>query len=79
MRPQDFLSGKLKDVKFRISLPDELVTTQEEVDQFAIDFLNWCMSEEAKDLMEDLALIGEINKYVTTEQVLEIFKKEKRL
>lgn len=70
MRPQDFLSGKLKDVKFRISLPGELVTTQEEVDNYAIDFANWFVLRytEAVFYRENY-----------TEDLLEEFKKEKVL
>jgi len=69
MRPQDFLSGKLEDVKFRVSVPGELVTTQESVDEFAIGFAEWI----------------DINYFVyntwdeskTTKELLEIYKKEK--
>jgi hypothetical protein len=42
MRPQDFLEGALKDIKFRISFPGEIVTTQEYIDEFAIEFVKWC-------------------------------------
>jgi len=68
MRPQDFLSGKLKDVKFRVSLHDELVTTQEEVDSFAIEFAEWIV---------DYTFNGCYGNDVS--ELLEEFKKEKEL
>jgi len=43
-------------------------------DKFAIDFYNWICSEEAVDLIQDLQIVGELNKIVTTEELLEIFK-----
>ena len=67
MRPEDFLSGKFKDLKFRISYPDELITTQKEVDQFAIGFAEWVMNNCDEFPKQDQNLI------------LRVFKKEKEL
>ena len=78
MRPQDFLSGKLKDLKFRISLHDELVTTQEEVDSFAIEFSEWkdknCFNQEDGFYNRNYK-----DEAFTLKELLEIFKKEKVL
>jgi len=68
MRPQDFLSGKLEDVKFRISVPGELVTTQELIDEFAIGFAEWVIDYSFNQMYgADL------------KELLEEFKKEKGL
>lgn len=48
-------------------------------DEFAINFFNWCISEEAKDLMLDLIIVGEVTRNITTKELLEIYKKEKGL
>ena len=80
MRAEDFLNGKLKDVKFRISLPGELVTTQEEVDQFAIEFAEWTAHyiDKNTNIYGDMLHAKSIysDTYITKE-LLEIFKKEK--
>ena len=39
MRKQDFIN--LDEVKFRVSFPEEVVTTQEYIDDFAIEFAEW--------------------------------------
>jgi hypothetical protein len=43
-------------------------------DKFAIDFYNWCKSGDAEDLLHDLIMVGEVDKNITIEQILEIFK-----
>ena len=48
-------------------------------DEFAIDFLKWVVSPETRDLLSDLEIVGEIDQFVTPEQLLEIYKKEKGL
>jgi hypothetical protein len=48
-------------------------------DEYAIDFYNWCNSNEAEDLILDLILVGELEKKITPKELLEIFKKEKGL
>jgi hypothetical protein len=50
---------------------------QKIAEQFAIEFAEWCNSEEAEDLILDLILVGELDKKPTTKQLLEQFKKEK--
>ena len=74
MRAQDFLGDYFKDLKFRVSYPNELVTTQEVVDKFAIGFTHWCTRHYIRlgntVIWED-SYDG--NKY-TTHQLLEIYK-----
>jgi len=48
-------------------------------DEYAIDFYNWCNSNEAEDLILDLILVGELEKKPTPKELLKIFKKEKGL
>ena len=48
-------------------------------DEFAIGFIKWYASNEGMDLIHDLQIIGEIGKDVSPEEILEIYKKEKRL
>jgi len=83
MRPQDFLSGKLEDVKFRVSVPGELITTQESVDEFAIGFAEWIDSDfyQGDDVNEYHKSILEYRegKIFKVKELLEIYKKEKGL
>ena len=66
MRRQDFIN--LDEVKFRVSFPGEVVTTQESIDEFTIKFLNW------------YAMYGSwIEENLTSKELLEIYKKEKQL
>jgi hypothetical protein len=48
-------------------------------DKFAINFFDWFNSKEAENLMHDLVIVGELDINTTTEQLLEIYKKEKQL
>lgn len=48
-------------------------------DEFAIEFVNWIVNPDTTDLLHDLELFGEIDKEVTSKQLLEIYKKEKGL
>ena len=68
MRAQDFLDGALKDLKFRVSFPGELVTTQEDVDNFAIEFAEWLLAKE----------LGCVT-FQIKDGILETYKKEKGL
>lgn len=71
MRKQDFIQSKLEETKFRVYSPGELVTTQEEVDDYAIEFAKWYKftDEQSDNLTERF----------TPKEILEIFKKEKGL
>ena len=44
-------------------------------EDFAIGFFEWCVSQEALDLINDLVLVGEINKATTSKELLQIYKK----
>jgi hypothetical protein len=68
MRPQDFLEGALKDIKFRISFPDEIVTTQECIDEYAIEFAEWSVARA----------MG-LDSFKLNNGELETFKKAKKL
>ena len=64
MRRQDFL-GDFKDLKFRVSMPNEIVTTQEEMDKFAIGFAAYL----------DGYLEVTTKRTKTIKELLEIYKK----
>ena len=68
MRRQDFLGDAFKDLKFRVSFPGELVTTQEDVDNFAIEFAEWLLAKE----------LGYVT-FQIKDGILETYKKEKGL
>ena len=48
-------------------------------DEFAIEFVNWIVNPDTTDLLHDLELFGEIDKDLTSKQLLEIYKKEEGL
>jgi hypothetical protein len=73
MREQDFLSGKFKETKFRVYSPGELITTQEEVDDFAIKFTKWI--EELRSSEIDTIDYDLYFRY-NTEELLKIYKKQ---
>ena len=68
--------------KFNDIINNVLISNEELVDNsvkiaedFAIGFFEWCVSQEALDLINDLVLVGEINKATTSKELLEIYKK----
>lgn len=67
--------------KFNDIINNVLISNEELVDnsvkiaeEFAIGFFEWCVSQEALDLINDLVLVGEINKATTSKELLEIYK-----
>jgi hypothetical protein len=66
MRRQDFIESKMEGIKFRVSFPNEVVTTVECIDNFAIGFAEWAIAKN----------MG-VNKFTLYEGELEIYKKEK--
>ena len=58
----------------KIEVSEEL---EKIADDYAIDFAEWLNTLEAKYLIEDMKIIGELNKNPTAKELLEIFKKEK--
>lgn len=72
MRAQDFLDGALKDLKFRVSFPGEVVTTQENIDILAMRFHLWMLENDTEENAERFF------HYQLTDMLNE-FKKEKGL
>jgi hypothetical protein len=75
----EWLLDELTDNGINLDLASEIIEQAKEMekqqqDKFAIDFYNWICSEEAVDLIQDLQIVGELNKIVTTEKLLELFK-----
>jgi hypothetical protein len=74
------LKEKFKDVLINPIWQMTMIDKQMQIaDEFAIGFFEWCVSQEALDLINDLVLVGEINKATTSKELLEIYKKEKEL
>ena len=48
-------------------------------DEFAIGFLDWIVSEDTKILLNDLAIVGEVDESTTSKELLKIYKQEKEL
>ena len=48
-------------------------------DEFAIGFAEWLDTEEAEQLISDLKMVGELPKTPTNKELLEIYKKQKKL
>jgi hypothetical protein len=48
-------------------------------DEHAIEFADWLDTEEAEQLILDLKMVGELSKIPKTKELLEIFKKEKKI
>lgn len=49
MRRQDLIESKIEGLRLRFSIPGELVTTQEEVDRFAIAFHQWMRMNDTQE------------------------------
>jgi len=49
------------------------------VDDYVVDVINWCSTDEAVHLIKDLVLVGELNKNYSAKDLLKIYKKEKGL
>ena len=83
MRRQDFIESKMEGAKFRVSFPGEVVTTQEYIDEYAIDFAEWLDNKyyQGENYNEYHRSINEYRegKYFTAKQLLERYKKEKQL
>jgi hypothetical protein len=48
-------------------------------EKFAVGFLDWIVSEDTKILLNDLAIVGEVDESTTSKELLEIYKQEKGL
>jgi len=57
----------------------ELNKLEQIADDYAIGFLEWYFSDDGNNLIHDLILVGELDKNTSTQELLEIFKKEKGL
>jgi len=72
MRAKDFLDQAFRELKFRVSFPGELVTTQEDVDNFAIAFHQWMRVNDTKENADKYF-------HFTDKDMLNEFKKEKKI
>jgi hypothetical protein len=67
-------TGKNKPVSYDEFIKPFLEMEKQQKDKFVIDFHNWCKSEDTESLLHDLIMVGEIDKNVTIQKLLEIFK-----
>jgi hypothetical protein len=49
-------------------------TEENHIDNFAIEFAEWCLSKDAIDLINDLTIVGEIDPKPKIKVLLEIYK-----
>ena len=49
------------------------------VDDYVVDVIEWCTSEEAENLIHDLILVGELNENYSAKDLMKVYKKEKGL
>lgn len=60
-------------------LKETAIELEKVVDDYVVDVINWCASDEAVQLIKDLVLVGELNKNYSAKDLLRIYKKEKGL
>jgi len=65
---EHLLSGEVT-----INIPDMIKLINKQQDKFTIDFLNWFISQDAIDLINDLQIVGELGIRVTYEQLLNVY------
>ena len=70
-------------LKPNLSMKDILNQAKEmekqQKDKFAIEFYDWCNSIEGKYLIDDLKILGELNKNPTTKELLRTFKNKEQV
>lgn len=49
------------------------------VDNYVVDVIEWCTTDEARVVIQDLILVGELNKNYSAKDLLKVYKKEKGL
>jgi hypothetical protein len=61
------------------TVAENIIELEKIADDYAIGFLEWYFSDDGNNLIHDLILVGELDKNTNTQELLEIFKKEKGL
>jgi hypothetical protein len=60
-------------------LNETAIELEKIADNYVVDVIEWCATDEEKDLIHDLILFGELNKNYSAKDLLKIYKKEKGL
>ena len=60
-------------------LNETAIELEKVVDDYVVDVIDWCATDEAVQLIKDLVLVGELNKNYSAKDLLKVYKKEKGL
>ena len=60
-------------------LKETAIVLEKVVDDYVVDVIDWCATDEAVQLIKDLVLVGELNKNYSAKDLLKVYKKEKGL
>ncbi len=60
-------------------LKETAIELEKVVDNYVVDVIEWCATDEAVQLIKDLVLVGELNKNYSAKDLLKVYKKEKGL
>lgn len=60
-------------------LKETAIELEKVVDDYVVDVIDWCATDEAVQLIKDLVLVGELNKNYSAKDLLKVYKKEKGL
>ena len=58
-------------------LNETAIELEKVVDDYVVDVIEWCATDEAVQLIKDLILVGELNKNYSAKDLLNIYKKHK--
>lgn len=58
-------------------LKETAIELEKVVDDYVVDVIDWCATDEAVQLIKDLVLVGELNKNYSAKDLLKVYKKEK--
>lgn len=60
-------------------LKETAIELEKVVDDYVVDVIEWCATDEAVQLIKDLVMVGELNKNYSAKDLLRVYKKEKGL
>lgn len=60
-------------------LKETAIELEKVVDDYVVDVIEWCATDESVQLIKDLILVGELNKNYSAKDLYKIYKKEKGL
>ena len=60
-------------------LNETAIELEKVVDDYVVDVIEWCTSDEAGNLIHDLILVGELNENYSAKDLIKVYKKERGL